>query len=258
MRRTVRPIVLAAVVLGGSFVGAHVAAAYPIDADLFKCEKAVSKIQQKLFAAETSCTLKCEAAARAGNVPFRDCAPPYGAATLACRNVAEQAAGEAIVKACTKGPVPVCYADGDPFLKSALAVTTVATVVDATLPAIYCADLEGTKCMDATAKTIKKFLAGKTKCYDKCWAAAQKGAIPDFACTPPIVDLATIACIATLEQKATAALDKACFAPALAPACYDDTVHPPALLPSPHRATDWILFVGFWVEALMPTTYCGP
>lgn len=262
MHRTVRSIVLAAVVLGGSFAGAHLAAAYPIDADLFKCQKAVSKIQEKLFAAETKCILKCKVAARAGLVPFGDCAPPYPTtATKACIMVARQVTLDATPKACGKEPddCPACYNDGDPVLEGILIASTISNDFDAILPMVYCSDLDGIKCMDATAKTIQKFHAAKTKCYDKCWAAAQKGALPSSACVPPSSDPAISECILKLEAKASTAIDKACFVPpAVAPGCYDGAIHAPAVFPSPQTGAGWIAFVETVVDGLVQTTYCGP
>jgi hypothetical protein len=45
--------------------------------------------------------------------------------------------------------------------------------------------------MDGTAKTLAKFAASKTKCYDKCYANAQKSKVSAATCVPPATEMAS-------------------------------------------------------------------
>jgi hypothetical protein len=244
---------------------------YPIaNAAAFKCQSATSKGGAKFVGAKAKCLLKCQANARKGVNPFADCYPPYGGTTQFCVGDVVKGAqtkfAAAIVKGCTKTPTdcPSCYSGGDCSV-TGHAAATVASLegqLDAFIPAVACeqtTDKAKAKCIDGTAKTLSKFAASMTKCYDKCYASAQKGAISANTCTPSASDDATEACISKAGDKAASGIDKACFtAPAVKPACYDGGVHPPAIIPSPDSGNDWVDLVELAVEATVPQTYCGP
>ena len=95
-----------------------------------------------------------------------------------------------------------------------------------------------------------KFVGCKTKCYDKCKAAAHKGTIAPGACNPPSpADPTTNACLFDslkgCESKAIAAANKACFTPpADAPECYGFT------------AAGIVSLVETAIDGNIPNTYC--
>ncbi len=172
----------------------------------------------------------------------------------------------AIVKGCTKKPTdcPSCYSGGDCSV-TGHAAATVANLegqLDAFTPAVACeetTDKAPAKCIDGTAKTLAKFAASKTKCYDKCYKNAQKGKVSAAACAPPASDPATQTCVTKAASKAAGGVDKVCFTgTAVAPACYDGGVHPPAVIPSPNTGAGWVSLVELAVDSTVPTTYCGP
>ena len=230
-----------------------------------KCQTATSKASVKFVGTKTKCVLKCEAGARKDKNPFSDCDPPYAGATAACiadsPKGAEAKAVLSILKACASPkPCPTCYAGGDCTTYAPALVEALEGLVDLMTPAVWCeetVDKVKAKCMDANGKTLSKFLASKTKCYDKCNANVVKGKVPPGACVPPVSDPDTALCIDKAEQKAVRTLDKACFLAAAAPACYDDAVHPPAGLPSPSAAADWVALTEAMVDGTMATVYCS-
>ena len=109
---------------------------------------------------------------------------------------------------------------------------------------------EENKCESGLAKALVKFVGCKTKCYDKCKAAAHKGTIGPGTCSPPSPsDPTTFACLFDslkgCESKAIAAADKACFiAPADAPECYG------------FNASSIVSLVETAIDGNIPSTYC--
>ncbi len=254
-------------------VGALVAGAGVADAqtkDQLKCQAGTSKAGQKFIGKKTKCILKCEANARKGKNAFADCDPPYAGSTLFC--IADVAKGAqtklaaSLLKACTKKPgqCPSCYSGGDCSVtgNTAAVVANLEAQLDAFAPAVACeetTDKAIAKCIDGNAKALVKFSGAKTKCFDKCYASEAKGKT-DGACTPgAVTDTKTAACIQKAEGKAIASIDKVCFTPGKTtpPACYNDGVTPPAVLPSPSTAAGWVSLVELAVDSVVPTTYCG-
>jgi hypothetical protein len=227
-----------------------------------KCEVTTSKASVKFIDAKSKCVLKCEGTARKG-ASFLDCDPPYAGVTATCiedpEKGAEAKARAAIVKACAfPKACPPCYSGGDCTVHAPVFVLGLETRMDALLPAVFCEQSAAhAKCMDGNAKALSKFAAAKTKCYDKCVAAVNKGRAVPGSCVPPATDPDTSDCIATAEGKAVATVNKVCFLSSTAPACYDNGVHPPAILPSPSTALAWMGLVEVTiVDSTVPEVYC--
>jgi hypothetical protein len=166
---------------------------------------------------------------------------------------------QSIVKGCTKTSTdcPSCYSGGDCSVTghTAATVANLASQLDAFTPLVTCeqtSDKAKAKCIDSTAKSLAKLVASQSKCYDKCYKAAQKGTISAVVCLPPASDDDAEACIAKASAKAASSIDKACFiAPAAAPSCYDGTTNPDS-------GADWADLVEAAVDRMVPATYCGP
>ena len=245
----------------------------------FKCQTSASKAGVKFVKAKAKCVDKCIAGARKVPPvePEANCFPPYGGTAAICIQDAlkgAEAKGIAAVdKACKelgdgKTDCPECYAarSGSPDADcsdygTALIVDGLQNPSSASLESqidafqfVFCNDnpntAEENKCESSLAKALTKFVGCKTKCYDKCKAAAHKGTIAPGACnTPNPSDPATSACLFDslkgCEAKATAAADKACFTPpADPPECYGFT------------ASSIVSLVETAIDGNIPSTYC--
>jgi hypothetical protein len=264
MIRFVGALGVACMIAGASTANAQTAAQ-------FKCQAATSKTGQKFIGGKAKCILKGEAGARKGLNPFSDAEPPYGGGVATCiqdpvRGVQAKTIA-ALVKACTKTPTdcPTCYSGGDCSAtgNASAVVNNLESQLDLFTPAVACVDTTDkgqAKCMDGTAKTLTKYAASRTKCYDKCYAGQQKGTIPAGDCTPGAVNHAlTNTCLTKASDKSTAGINKACFTPpAVAPPCYDGTIHPPSILPSANTGAGWTGLVSLAVDSTVTnSTYCG-
>ncbi len=239
-----------------------------VSKEKFKCEASTSKAGVKFIGAKTKCILKCEAGARKGSNPFSDCEPPYGGATTFCIGDVVKGAqtkfAAGIVKACTKSAAycPSCYSGGDCSVTghAAATVANLEVQLDAFAPAVACEDTTDkaiAKCIDGNAKALSKFVGAKTKCYDKCLAGENKGKIPPGSCVAgAVTDVKTSDCITKASGKAAASFAKVCTV-ASTPACYNDGVNPPAIIPSPSTGAGWVALVELAVDSTVPTTYCG-
>jgi hypothetical protein len=227
-----------------------------------KCESGTGKALSKFVGAKGKCAQKCFATARKTSGPYTGCFAPYADPTTnACimdpvKGV-EQKARNSIVKACT-AQCPKCYAasdcsTGEPF------VTNTENLVDLQGPNVYC-DENGNntpsktdaKCEDGNAKALAKFVASKSKCYDKCNQNAFKGKNTVASCQPPASDPATHTCITTAETKTAATIDKLCFtAPATHPSCYDGSAF------RPNSGAGWTSLVEGVVDSQVPVIACG-
>ena len=245
----------------------------------FKCQTSASKAGVKFVKAKAKCVDKCIAGARKVPAvePEANCFPPYGGTAAICiQDALKGAEAKAIAgvdKACKelgdgKTDCPECYAarSGSPDADcsdygTALIVDGLSNPSSASLETqidafgfVFCNDnpntAEENKCESGLAKALTKFVGCKTKCYDKCKAAAHKGTIAAGACSPPSPsDPTTFACLFDslkgCESKAIAAADKACFiAPADAPECYGFT------------ASSIVSLVETAIDGNIPNTYC--
>jgi hypothetical protein len=230
--------------------------------DEVKCESGTGKALAKFVGKKSKCGTKCFQTARKTSGPYNGCFAPYtDPTTNACitdpvKGV-EAKARASIVKACT-ADCPECYApsvcaSGEPF------VGNTENLVDLQGPSVYCEENGGTtpsktdaKCEDGTAKALAKFVASKSKCYDKCNQNIFKAKIPEGSCDPPATDPATQTCITTAETKAAATIDKVCFTPpATAPSCYDGTTF------RPNSGAGWVALVEGIVDSQVPVIACG-
>ena len=230
--------------------------------DEFKCESNAGKALSKFVASKSKCTSKCLTGARKTSGPYTDCFAPFGGATATCIQDpvkgAEAKARASIVKKCTKD-CPECYAasvcsTGEPF------VATTETLIDAQGPLVYCVENGGgtptkteAKCEDGVSKALVKFVANKSKCYDKCNANIFKGKIPEGSCDPPTPsDAATLACVMDpvkgAEAKAIKAIDKVCSAAGANPACY---------VPARDTGAEWVAAVEPVIDSQIPIIACG-
>ena len=229
-----------------------------ITKDEAKCFITADKTLDKFTASKVNCIVKCEQLARKGEVPFSQCDPPYSGTTLACIAApvkgVEAKAVASIVKGCAKD-CPECYGNCSASGMPATRVATTEANIDVLVPQVGCEetnDKAKAKCIDTNAKTLAKFVGAKGKCYRKCMSLAFKGVIPVSSCTPPASNPAATGCIAKAEGKATAAINKACFAaPAVAPPCYDGTVL------RPNTGAGWVALAEAAVDAGFPNIYCG-
>lgn len=225
-----------------------------------KCESGTGKTLSKFVGAKGKCAQKCLATARKTSGPYTDCFPPYGGATLTCLEDpvkgAEVKAEQGIIKACAKD-CPECYGQatcdtGQPF------VDNTSAQLDAFGALVYCTEAAGNtptkaeaKCEDAVSKTLAKFVASKSKCYDKCNLNVFNGKIPEGSCDPPAPsDAATAACIQKAEDKSVATIDKSCSAAGANPACYNNA-------PSPNTGAGWTALAEAAVDAQVPVVACG-
>jgi hypothetical protein len=210
--------------------------------DEVKCESGTGKALSKFIGAKGKCVQKCLGTARKTSGPYTDCFPPFGGATATCLTDpvkgAEAKATAAIVKACAKD-CPECYGQltcdtGQPF------VGNTSGQLDVFGSLVYCTEAAGNtpskaegKCEDAVSKTLAKFVAAKSKCYDKCQQSVFKGKLPEGSCDAPTPsDAATAACIQKAEEKSVAGIDKACNVPGAKPACYNGAPTPDSGSPS--------------------------
>ena len=243
----------------------------------FKCQGGLSKAAVKFVGAKQKCVNKCVRGARKRNNPEVDCFPPYGGAALSCiadlKRGAETKAIAAIDKACEQVPFltdcPECYsARSGPADCSAHGFAVVvgglsnppAPSLEAQVDAfafLYCNDgganqtATETKCESRLAKALVQFVGCKNECYDGCFGAMHRGAIPMGSCAPPLpAYVATQNClfdpITGCEAKAIAACDKACtIPPADAPECYG------------FSCSSIVALVETAVDGNIPTNYCG-
>ena len=222
-----------------------------------KCALGMSKGLAKFTKGKAKCLAKCNQGARKLLNPFSDCAPPYGGATAYC--VADPVKGveaKTIAKV-QKGCVidcPECWNGGDCSTYVPNRVFSVEALLDGFVGLIWCDDSgsgdglnpDEAKCEDGVAKALAKFVGSKSKCYDKCLNAEFKGQIPTYDCLPPNPsEPATALCIATAEQKAAAAIDKACFDD---PECY---------VPNFDTGAEWVAIAEAAVDSQVVQTYCG-
>jgi hypothetical protein len=265
---------VSAVAVAGLAATATVASAqYPIPSKTqFKCQSSTSKASAKFIGAKAKCIVKCTQGAVKGSNPFSDCDAPYAGATQFCIGDVVKGAqtklAAGIVKGCTKAPAdcPTCYSGGDCSVtgQAAATVANLEFQLDAFTPAVACEDTTDkaqSKCITSNASLLSKFVGAKNKCYDKCYSSWNSGKISG-GCLPPATDPATVACISKAAGKAAASFDKACPGaagppPAAKPACYDDAVPPPALIPRPSTGAGWVALVELSVDATIPGTYCG-
>ena len=226
--------------------------------DEFKCELGTDKLLDKFTQAKVKCILKCEDTARKGDVPFSNCEPPYAGLAAACISGAEKGAEAkavaAIVKACSKD-CPECYGDCSATGYPSTRVLNTEAKIDLLVPQVACehtADKAKAKCINSTAKTLVKFVQSKDKCYEKCLTTAYKGSLSSLPCMPPATQPDTVACIAKVEGKATAAINNACFVPpANAPTCYDGSPL------RPNTGAGWVVLAEASVDAGVPAIFCG-
>jgi hypothetical protein len=233
--------------------------------DEVKCESGTGKALSKFVGSKGKCAQKCFALARKTNGPYTGCFAPYAdPATNTCimdpLKGAEAKARAAIVKACAVD-CPECYAasdcaTGEPF------VHNTEGLVDIQGPSVYCTENStatpsktDAKCEDSVAKTLAKFVASKSKCYDKCNQNIFKAKIPVGSCNPPTPSDPTgltQACIGKAETKSSASIDKACFTPpATAPSCYDGSAF------RPNSGAGWTSLVEGVVDSQIPIIACG-
>lgn len=221
-----------------------------------KCQLATSKATAKFYGAKSKCVLKCQISARKGLVPFTDCDAPYAGATAACVanpfNGAETKATASILKVCTQpGRCPTCYGDCNEFGFDI--VNIYETLIDGLMPTVFCdptSDKEPFKCMSSVSSLLSKFMAGKAKCYDRCFANEIKGIAAPGSCLPPAVDQLTGLCISRIEDRTRLGVDKYCFTPpAMAPGCY----------PSSGLGTglDWVDLAEGMEDSIIPGIYCA-
>jgi hypothetical protein len=261
MRGHVRVAAIAA----GLCLAAASALAQPtgVTKDEVKCESGTGKALAKFVGKKSKCASKCFATARKTTGPYTGCFAPYSdPTTMACiqdpvKGV-EAKARASIVKACSVD-CPECYpasvcSTGEPF------VGNTENLVDLQGPNVYCTENGGgtpsktdAKCEDGNAKALAKFVAAKSKCYDKCNQNVFKAKIPVGSCDPPTPsDPATQTCIGTAETKAAAAIDKICFTPpATAPSCYDGSAF------RPNSGTGWAMLVEGVIDSQVPIIACG-
>lgn len=238
--------------------------------DEAKCQaKTGTELSNKLIGGRAKCVGKCLTTQRKTSGPYTACFAPYSGATLTCitdtmtQKGVDDKVRAAIAKACVDAPTkdrcPECFggtqcSTGDPL------VSTITPLLELFSTNVYCVEFGGgtpspaeAKCEDGLSKGLVKFVASKGRCYTKCNQKMEMGSIPLGSCTPPTpTDLKTQQCIQKAEDKAKAALDKACFvAPAVAPSCYDGS---PA---RPNTAAGWVSLVETAVDVQVPLISCG-
>ncbi|MCW5892257.1 MAG: hypothetical protein KIT14_17185 [bacterium] len=234
------------------------ATATPDTKDQLKCQTEASKNLGKFVTAKTKCVTKCLVAARKSGGSFADCLPPYGGATAACildpAKGAEAKARGKIAKACAKD-CPGCYAADGNCPDGASLLADAAAEIDTVGPLVFCVEAGGgrpskqeAKCEDGVSKQLVKFVGAKNKCFAKCVTNAFQGKIDVAGCEQGnVTDSATRACIAKVESKATAAIDKSCAAPKGAvPACH--------VFASGAR---WVAAAESGVDRQTPDLFCG-
>ncbi|MCW5888953.1 MAG: hypothetical protein KIT14_00220 [bacterium] len=260
MQRGIGRFALAAALAAGTALVAAPALAQPagVTKNEVKCESGTGKTLSKLAGALGKCAQKCLATARKTSGPYTECFPPYTGAMAACVNDpvkgATTKAAAGIVKACT-ADCPECYpasvcTSGQPFVNNTSGLLgTFGTLV-------YCMEAAGqspskdqAKCADGASKTLAKFAASKSKCYDKCQQSVFSGKLPEGSCNPPTpTHAATAACILKAEQKSVATIDKGCAV--AKPTCWDGVV-------IPNSGTGWTALAEAAVDIQVPIIGCG-
>lgn len=245
----------------GLSLGATVVRAQPagVTKDEVKCESGAGKSLSKFVGAKSKCVQKCLATQRKTSGPYAGCFAPYTDPTvMACisdpAKGAEAKARASIVKGCT-ADCPECYspsvcATGEPF------VSNTEGQLDAFSPLIYCVEngngtptKDEAKCEDTVSKTLAKFVASKTKCYDKCNLGVFAGKIPEGSCNPPTpADLKTAQCVTKAEGKSSASIDKLCSAKSANPACYGTGFD---------TGAEWTAVTESAVDNQVPIVACG-
>ena len=234
-------------------------AAGTLDAAELKAQTSTNKASSKFTAAKSGCISKCLAAQLKAALPLADClAPGYAnPAVAACIAAVEGKFTAAAIKAGGAANVscPECYAGGDCTAAANARTANIESQIDPFGGIVSCAAAPSAaefKCETAVAKILSKFVGARGKCYDKCEANQFKGAT-NGSCLPPAADTATVACLSDpakgTEIKTAAAIDKACFTPGTAPACYAG-----GGLPS---GAAWATLVAVAIDGNVPNTYCG-
>jgi hypothetical protein len=232
-----------------------------LTADELKGQTGVSKAASKFTAAKAKCISKCLATQFKLPVPnFASCLNPYtdpavSFCILDSIKGAEAKFTAAAVKAGLKD-CPECYDSGNCASAAATRTATIESQIDPFGGIVACdpaptADIF--KCETAVSKILSKYVGARNKCYDKCFAAAFKNNTPAAACTPPATDPTVVACLSDsikgTEAKAAASIDKACFIPGTAPACYAGG--------GLGTGAAWATLVGVAIDGNVGNTYCG-
>lgn len=236
----------------GAFVGSADAEPASFTGLERKCEATSSKALSAFVAGEAACVRACLKSERKQSHAYGGCFPPAGIAIADCLDGPKGAAAKAraaVAKACTDAPgkdrCPDCYATstcttGDPLVAqlasqlAGLAADLHCLESGSRTPAASVQPVTPTKaeakCEDGLAKALGKLVATKAKCHVACNQKVFKGTIAAAACRPPVPsDPATAACLARATEKATAAIDSACFTGhAVHPSCYDGSAARPA------------------------------
>ena len=229
--------------------------------DEAKCESNAGKTLGKFTGQKAKCISKCIKTGRKTSGPYTGCFGPgfSDPATNACikdpLKGAEAKAAASIVKKCPD--CPECYdpnvctdsSSTNPF------VSNTESLIDPFGNLVFCTEAAGMtptkdegKCEDSVAKALAKFVASKTKCYDKCTKNELKGKIAPGSCMPPSPsDPATNACIFDplkgAEAKTAAAIDKKCV---VTPACYGG-----------QTGMGWVTLVENIQDTQVPIIACG-
>ena len=232
-----------------------------LTADELKGQAGTNRASAKFTALKSSCISKCLAAHFKAGTPKEDClAPSYVDPTVntcifGAVKGAEPAAQAAFVKATAKD-CPECYSSGDCNADAASRVANLESQIDPFGGIVACSDTPTApqfKCETAVAKILVKYVAGRGKCYDKCFATAFSAGSDPSICMPPTTDPATSSCLSApstgTEAKASAAIDKACYLPHTDPPCYSSG--------GLTSGDSWSTLVGTAIDGNVPSTYCG-
>jgi len=243
-----------AVLVGVIAVGATSVRGAELTADELKCQIGANEAAAKFLAGLNNCAIKCvDAARKAGQDPH--CGAPYTDPTeSACIGAARAKGVAADMKACSKD-CPECgafHGDKCASTEPQMRMDSVQAQATGAGTLIFCAETDGpsgtnkdeAKCEDTTAKSLTKLVAAKDKCYEKCFAAEARGKTTG-SCLPA-VDGKAAACIAKVQDKTKAAIDKAC---ADKPECWPNQ--------GTADGTYWANFVGGAVDLVVPQTFCG-
>ena len=264
MRTARLPVIVTAAAL---LLGAPPAFGQATDAE-FKCEQLVDRAEATFFGNKLKCIRRCWEAAWSLAGSSADCVPPYGGATAECiddtvlgRKGAENKFEAAIKKACDpatnpRADCPECYDAGD-CSSAGFATYEVQFIegqIDNAYPGVVCepgANVGERICMLNVFKAAATETRGVTKCYDKCQATARTGAIPVTNCDPiPVypTDPATLACLASVEARAAASIDKSCALAGNIPDCNATDDYP--------SGTRWAQTIDAALSGNQPPTYC--
>jgi hypothetical protein len=233
------------------------------DADLgddeVKCQIGTSLAIGKFIKKKASCIASCQHGAFAGSNPASNCVPPFAGSTGGCVQTAESDAQGLGQTKCAQD-CPECFSGGDCMTDVDGRVADAESEVDALAAAIYCDDsasVDGLtaaeeKCRLITMKALGKFAQRKLKCLSKCHKDEHAGRTPPGSCIPPVSDARAAECIATMEAKIAALIDKKCD-----PAVDPQADHPDCGQHPTTSGAEWVAGVEVTADAFDADLFCG-